>query len=84
MRGWIKDVSEDTKEDVVHLAKVLGIKLKFQRSLDLDSSPVDQIGEDISYTGRLRVRNFEEMASPTFEEQSLPGPRSMMTNIALE
>ena len=58
--------------------------LKFQRSLDLDSSPVDQIGEDISYTGRLRVRNFEEMASPTFEEQSLPFPSSMMTNIALE
>ena len=27
MRGWIKDVSEDTKEDVELLAKVLWIKI---------------------------------------------------------
>ena len=55
-------------EDVVHLAKVLGIKLKLESSIGSDSSLVDQISEDISYSGRLRVRNLEEMASPTVEE----------------
>ena len=70
MKGQIKDGSEDTKEEVVHLAKIFGIKLKLERSLDSDSSLVDQISEDISYSGRLRVRNFEDMASPTIEEQN--------------
>ena len=81
MRGQIKDGSEDTMEDVMLLAKILGIKLNLERSLDSDSSLVDQISEDISHSGRLRVRNLEEMASPTVEEQSHPGSSSMMTNI---
>ena len=68
MRGQIKDGSEDTMEDVILLAKILGIKMNLERSLDSDSSLVDQISEDISYSGRLRVRNLEEMASPTVEE----------------
>ena len=72
MRGQIKDGSEDTKEDIVRLAKILVIKLKLERSLASDSSLVDQISEDVSYSGRLLVRNFEEMASPTGAEPPRP------------
>ena len=50
----------------------------------MDSSLIDQISEDISYSGRLRVRNFEDMASPTIEEQNLPSHNSMMTNIDID
>ena len=81
LSGQIEDGNEDTKEDVVNLAKILGIELALERSINSDSSLFDQISEDISSSGGLRVRNFEEMASLSFEEQSLPGPSSMMTNI---
>ena len=84
LSGQIEDGNEDTKEDVVHLAKILGIEFKLERSTNSDSSLVDRISEDTSYSGELRVRNFEEMASPTFKEQILPGPSSMISNIGGE
>ena len=70
MKGQIKDGSEDTKEEVVHLAKIFGIKLKLERSLDSDSSLVDQISEDISIqadfeSGTLRRLPLQPLKSRT-------------------